>query len=700
MNENLLVELFCEELPPKALRKLGESFAQRILEGLVRCYLKAPEGGPPRVFATPRRLAVLIAEVLPKAAERSESKKLMPAKVAFGADGMPSAALLKRLEKENANAQQIERKLEGGTEYVYLNQQIPGLTLAAGLQLALLEAIDKLPIPRVMSYQLADGASTVHFVRPAHGLLALHGSQIIPVSLLGLQAGRITHGHRFQGVADIEVATADAYEEALAAHGKVIASFDERRAEINRQLRASAAALGASLGPEDDVAPLLDEVTALVENPAVYAGEFESEFLSVPQECLVLTMRTHQKYFPLFEASGKLENRFLIVSNLWLADPKNIVEGNQRVVRPRLADARFFFETDRKTRLETRVSQLAKIVYHNKLGTQLERCERIQGLAARIARAIGADPLLAERAAMLAKADLVSHMVGEFPELQGIMGRYYAGADGEDPRVAMAIEQHYRPRFAGDAIPDEDIAVALALADKLETLAGLFGIGQQPSGDKDPFALRRHALGVVRILIERNIGFSVSELVDFAFQAFPEGMIGDARTDLLEFIRERLRAYLRDAGYSSNEIESVISVHPVQLAPIPRQLAAVRAFAALPEAASLAAANKRVANILKQAHAKGLSFGDADSAAMTEDAERKLFDALGEASRQARPLFQSGDYTAYLKTFAMLKAPVDTFFESVMVMVDDPVVRNNRLALLRDLQKEMNQIADLSKLAT
>jgi len=699
MSATLLVELFTEELPPKALQQLGEAFGHGLQHGLIRAQLKDHAIADTRIFATPRRLAVLIKDVRRKAADRTESKKLMPSKIAFGADGKPSAALAKRLEKEGAAADQLERRLEGDAEYAFLEQTIPGVTLAAGLQLALEEAIAKLPIPKVMSYQLADGATTVQFVRPAHGLVALYGGDIVDVSVLGLKSGRITHGHRFQGAPDIPVAAADAYEEALAAHGQVIASFDERRAETERQLRAKAAELGASLGPEPDVAPLLDEVTALVEYPSVYIGEFERGFLAVPQECLILTMRQNQKYFPLFDAAGKLTNKFLIVSNMRLADPKNIVEGNQRVVGPRLEDARFFYNQDRKLRLEERVPQLARVVYHNKLGNQLERVERVQLLAGKIAREIGADPVLAERAAWLAKADLVTSMVGEFPELQGIMGRYYALSDGEPSLVFIAIEQHYRPRFAGDALPANEVALAVALADKLETLAGMFGIGQQPTGDKDPFALRRHALGVIRILVEGKLKVPLSDLVNEAFSVFPRGMIGDAHTGLEIFIFERLRSYLREAGYSANEIESVLCMHPTRLDQVPGQLAAVRAFASLPEAASLAAANKRVANILKQAEAKGESFNQAQAQAMKEPAERDLFDALIKASQKATPLFQAGDYTGYLKAFAVLKSPVDAFFESVMVMVDDQEVRKNRLALLKDLRDEMNRVADISKLA-
>jgi len=698
MNASLLVELFTEELPPKALKQLGEAFGDRVRDGLTRAQLMNRDPHGTRIFATPRRLAVLILDVMAKAADRGESKKLMPSKVAFDADGKPSAALTKRLQKEGGpSANQLERKSEGNTEYVYLNQTIPGITLAAGLQIALQEAIAKLPIPKVMSYQLADGSTTVQFVRPAHGLVALHGDQVVNVSVLGLKADRITHGHRFQGVKDISIAAADAYEEALAAHGQVMASFDARRDEIAHQLASRAAALKASLGTEFDYAPLLDEVTALVEFPTVYAGEFAKEFLAVPQECLILTMRQNQKYFPLFDAAGKLTNKFLIVSNMRLDNPKNIVEGNQRVVRPRIEDARFFYDQDRKTRLEERVPQLAKVVYHNKLGTQLDRTERIQLLAGKIARALGADAALAERAAWLAKADLLTGMVGEFPELQGIMGRYYALHDGEPQEVADAIDAHYRPRFAGDRLPEGNVACAAALADKLETLAGMFGIGQQPTGDKDPFGLRRAALGVIRILVENQLSLSLLSLVDAAFEPFAN----KAQAELRNFFIERMRSYFLERGYTANEVEAVLSKRPVEISPIPKQLEAVRTFAALPEAASLAAANKRIANILRQAESKGETLlGDADLSALKDPVEIALFEALQAASRSAKPLFDARDFAGYLKTFASLKNPVDSFFDKVMVMVDDKRLRENRLALLSDMQNAMNRFADISKLAS
>ncbi len=522
----------------------------------------------------------------------------------------------------------------------------------------------------------------------------LHGKRVIPGQVLGLESRNFTLGHRFLSNGEIRIPAADQYEAVLEKQGSVIVSYAKRKEQIRAALETTAA--GARPLWDD---ALLDEVTALVEFPAVCQGSFSPDFLSVPQECLILSMQQHQKYFPLADAGGKLLAKFLMVSNLKTDNPANIVHGNERVLRARLADAKFFYDQDRKTRLEARVPRLANVVYHNKLGSQLERAERIQLLAGKIARTLGADAALAERAAWLAKADLLTGMVGEFPELQGVMGRYYALHDGEPKEIADAIEAHYRPRFAGDRLPAGNLACAVALADKLETLAGMFGIGQQPSGDKDPFALRRHALGVIRILVENNLAISIHDLVNAAFDAFPRGMLGDAHTDLQMFIHERLRGYLRDGGYTANEVEAVLCLGLSQLDQVPRQLAAVRAFAGLPEAESLAAANKRVANILKQAEAKGESFVNAEADRLKEPAERALFDALKTASRQATPLFEQGDYTGYLKTFAVLKSPVDAFFDSVMVMVDDAALRQNRLALLSDLRREMNRVADISKLA-
>jgi len=694
MNANLLVELFTEELPPKALQQLGEAFGQRLQDMLLRSQLKDAVAGDTRVFATPRRLAVHIRGVRAKGADQVESKKLMPSKVAFGDDGKPSAALAKRLEKEGATADQIERRLEGGAEYAFLKRTLSGVTLAAGLQHALQEAIAKLPIPKVMSYQLADGATTVQFVRPAHGLVALYGTEIVDVSVLGLKAGRITHGHRFQGVRDIPVAGADAYEEALLAHGQVIAAFEARRANIEEQLRRKAAELGASLGPERDVAPLLDEVTALVEYPSVYIGEFDAEFLAVPQECLILTMRQNQKYFPLFDAAGKLVNQFLIVSNMRLAEPRNIIEGNQRVVGPRLEDARFFFNQDRKQRLEERVPQLARVVYHNKLGSQLERVERIQLLAGRIARALGADAVQAERAAWLAKADLLTNMVGEFPELQGVMGMYYARHEHEAEPVANAICQHYWPRFAGDRLPEDGVGLAVGLADKLDAIVGMFSIGQVPTGDKDPMGLRRQALGIVRMLIEPSLRLNLgADLIEPALTQLQLPMSGKLYDELFAFIQDRLRSYLREQDFLPDEIESVIDQTPYLNDMIPL-LHAAKEFKTIAEGRTLAAAHKRIRNILKTAGAIGQS--EPDLALMREPAEKALLLAL----REVPDGFEVDQAMQRLRDLALFGPKVDAFFDQVMVMDKDESQRNNRIALLRRLERLMNQVIDISRLAS
>ncbi len=492
------------------------------------------------------------------------------------------------------------------------------------------------------------------------------------------------------GKSEITLASADEYEKKLLDEGKVQADFGKRKSEIDGQLQAEAKKQNASLG---EYHALLDEVAALVEFPCVYVGEFDKAFLEVPQECLILTMQQHQRYFPLFDAAGKLTGKFLIVSNMQVADPRHIIGGNQRVVRPRLEDARFFYNQDRKQRLEERVPLLAKVVYHNKLGSQLDRVQRVKLLAGKIARVLGADALQAERAAELAKADLLTGMVGEFPELQGIMGRYYALHDKEPAAVADAIEAHYRPRFAGDKLPEGPIACAVALADKLDAIAGLFSIGQQPTGDKDPFGLRRAALGVVRILVEGKLRLSIEKLAEAAFEPFKT----KATTELIQFVYDRFAGHLKEQGFTTLQIDSVLSMHPTSLAVVLRQLEAVKAFQALPEAESLAAANKRIVNILKQAEAKGEIFKAGN---LEEPEELALHEAINRTNAAAKSLYEKGDYTGYLKSFAVLKAPVDTFFDKVMVMVEDKALRSSRLALLRDLRESMNRVADISRLAT
>ena len=595
-NASLLVELFTEELPPKVLKKLGESFATGIKTGLQKRGLLAANSAS-TMFATPRRLAVYLTNVGAVAPDETVIRKLMPSSVGLDADGKPTQALIKKLTglgKSDFDVAKLEREGEGKAQQLLLRELVKGQSLQVALQTALEETIVALPVPKLMSYQLADGTTTVQFVRPAHGLVALHGDNVVPIHVLGHDASAMTHGHRFQGAADIELKHADEYESRLENEGGVIAGFDKRRAEIMRLLFAHAEQTGDTLGEPEDYSALLDEVTGLVERPTVYVGKFDAEFLDVPAECLVLTMKLNQKYFPLFLSEGGLSSRFLIVSNMRLDNPQNVIEGNERVVRPRLADARFFFETDKKTKLADRIPKLTSVVYHNKLGSQGERIERVRKLAVNIAAMIGADVQQADRAAFLAKADLVTDMVGEFPELQGIMGRYYALHDGESPVVADSIAQHYQPRFAGDKLPDSLVALSVALADKMETLAGLFCIGQQPSGDKDPFALRRHALGVVRMLIEKKLPINIFDLIGRACALIPTGAIdqswqrgeeqkGFQSVELMGYIFDRLRGYLRELGYSVIEVESIISKRPKVLVEVTRLLDAVREFQKLPE---------------------------------------------------------------------------------------------------------------------
>jgi glycyl-tRNA synthetase beta chain len=706
--KNLLVELFVEELPPKALNKLGNAFAAVLLEQLKAQGLASAESTV-TAYASPRRLAAHITFVAAFAADKAVSAKLMPVAVGLTAEGDPTPALIKKLQALGADASAVaglKRAMDGKAEALFFERTVAGARLQEGLQKALLEAIAKLPIPKVMTYQLASGCaqpgwSSVSFVRPAHGLVALHGSDIVPVEALGLQSGNTTHGHRFEAAVDpVVLPDADSYAETLARDGAVIASFADRRADIVRQLNAAAALIGNGVRAIEDEA-LLDEVTALVERPNVLVCSFEKEFLGVPQECLILTMKANQKYFPLLDAAGKLTHQFLIVSNIRPADASQVIGGNERVVRPRLADAKFFFDQDRKKTLESRVAGLDKVVYHNQLGSQGERVLRVRAIAKAIALQLGGDALAqqADQAAQLAKTDLVTDMVGEFPELQGTMGRYYALNDGLSADVADAIEDHYKPRFAGDTLPRNPVGTTVALADKLETLVGMFGIGNLPTGDKDPFALRRHALGVIRMLIEQNLPLDVTALVEAAFNVLGDKCTAGREASvqaLLTFMFDRLGGSLREDGYSAQEVDAVLALRPQRLAEVPKRLAAVRAFAALPEAAALAAANKRIGNILKKADAVD---PHANPALFQESAEHALFAAMQQAAPAAQAQFESGDYTASLQSLAALRAPVDAFFDGVMVNAEAVDVRLNRLGLLQSLHNAMNRVADLSKLA-
>jgi glycyl-tRNA synthetase beta chain len=710
--QNLLVELFVEELPPKALWNLGQAFANVLYASLSDQWLidmpatiaeDLSQADPPArdVFASPRRLGVLIRAVKSQAPDMEHRVKLMPVSVGLDASGSATQALLKKLQALGADASAVaglKRAMDGKAEALFYDSTVTGATLADGLQKALLEAIAKLPIPKVMTYQLADGWSDVKFVRPAHGLVALHGGAVVAIEALGLKAGNRTQGHRFEAsVNPVVLKDADSYAATLKKDGAVIASFAERKAEIVKQLAAAAAKVGGGVKAIEDDA-LLDEVTALVERPNVLVCEFEKEFLNVPQECLILTMKANQKYFPLLEVSGMLSNKFLVVSNISPADASAVIQGNERVVRPRLADAKFFFDQDRKKTLASRVEGLGKVVYHNKLGSQGERVQRVCSIARAIGQQLGGEVLAqkADQAAQLAKTDLVTDMVGEFPELQGIMGRYYALNDGLSADIADAIEDHYKPRFAGDTLPRNDVGVVVALADKLETLVGMFGIGNLPTGDKDPFALRRHALGVIRMLVEKDLPLGLVELVENAQPVFGE-KIQDASGALVDFIYDRLAGSLREQGYSAQEVEAVLALRPQRLGDVAKRLAAVRTFSALPEAPALAAANKRISNILKKADGVDAHVSEL---LLQEPAEKALHAAMQQVVPQASAQFDAGDYAASLQTLAALREPVDAFFESVMVNAEQTDLRLNRLGLLATLHQAMNRVADLSKLAT
>jgi glycyl-tRNA synthetase beta chain len=700
----LLVELLVEELPPKALSKLGQAFAHGIFSQLQSQGLLA-EAAQIKSFASPRRLAVHIDKVLTQAPARQVQHKLMPVSVGLDAQGQATPALLKKLGAlgfDAAVVAQLQRAGEGKAEVLMLDQTVDGMGLVPGLYLALEYALAKLPIPKMMSYQLEQGCelpgwSSVSFVRPAHGLVALHGDQVLPVHALGLQAGSTTQGHRFEATCNpVRIAHADAYADTLLKDGAVVADFEQRRADIVRQLNAAAANIGAGVRPIED-ADLLDEVTALVERPNVLICAFEKQFLDVPQECLILTMKANQKYFPLLDTSGKLTHQFLVVINITPDDASAVIGGNERVVRPRLADAKFFYDKDRKKTLDSRVAGLDKVVYHNKLGTQGERMQRVCAIAHAIGLQMGGQALAdkAQLAARLAKTDLLTDMVGEFPELQGIMGQYYARHDGHGDDIAQAIADHYRPRFAGDELPVNDVGIAVALADKLETLVGMFGIGNLPTGDKDPFALRRHALGVIRMLIEKDLALDLPLLIALCLPVFSD-KVSDASQALMDFIDERLSGNLREQGYSAQEVDAVLALHPPRLGDVPKRLQAVRAFAALPESPALAAANKRIANILKKA---GEVDAHVNTALLSEDAEKRLHAAMQQLLPPSEAQFKSGDYTASLQTLAALRAPVDAFFEGVMVNADEMDLRLNRQGLLKMLHVAMNRVADLSRLA-
>ena len=693
----LLVELLTEELPPKALKKLGVSFGAVIFNDLSKQNLVS-ENASYETFATPRRLAILINDARDVSPAETVKLKLMPKKVGIKADGKPSEALLKKLESlglDASHAEKIDIQTDGKMEFIYLHQKKDGVPLSVGLQNAIDLSITKLPIPKVMTYQPQDTLQSVNFVRPAHRLVALHGSDVVPIKALGLISGNKTLGHRFHSDGDITIPDAKLYESTLEESGFVIPDYDKRRSIIRDQLNKKATELNLSLQEDEE---LLDEVTALVELPVVYPAQFDKEFLSIPTECLVLTMKTNQKYFPLFDHNGNLAEKFLLVSNMKLKDPRNIIQGNEKVVRPRLADAQFFYEGDINTPLEELSKKLKHVVYHNQLGSQLDRVERLVNLSRRIAEKTKADGVKVSRAAQLCKADLLTGMVGEFPELQGTMGRYYALAQGESPDVADALEQYYRPRFSNDSIPNSPISNTLALADKLDILVGIFGIGLIPSGEKDPYALRRQAIGIIRILTEQSIEVNLSDLISWAALNFAQDLKLTMDESIIKnFIIERFRGHLKDKGFSIDKVEAILATDSERLHLALPRLHAIDAFLRTDDSRALATANKRIKNILKKNSPKGNS--EVNTSLFTTEEEVSLYKIIQSLSPVVKRAIDDGNYSDALQTLASARTTVDLFFEKVMVISNDPNERNNRLALLNQLSALLNCVGDLSELS-
>lgn len=684
MKATLLVELLTEELPPKVLEKLGKSFADNIFDMLVKQQFVRAETQY-NAFASPRRLAVQIPDVLAVQPECEVIRK-GPSLVAGMKDGVPTKALEGFARSCGAEIEMLEVIYDGKQE-IYANRFLKtGEPLSGLLPDIVSQTLKKLPVPKLMHW----GDRDDQFVRPVHGLIMLHGSTVVTGEVLRCQSRQVTLGHRFLSDGEITIGNADSYDSIMTIQGKVIASFVNRRQIIRSRLREMASRLNAVIAADES---LYDEVCALVEWPVVLEGKFDASFLSVPQECLILTMQQNQKYFPLLDQQGKLINRFLLVSNLESPDSSVIIHGNERVLKARLSDAQFFFIQDKKQRLDSRVPKLANVVYHNKLGSQLERVQRLEQLAGDIAFLLNEDVVLAERAARLAKADLLSSMVGEFPELQGIMGRYYALHDGERIEVANAIAQHYQPRFAGDALPDSNLGTILSLADKLEMLVGIWGVGLIPTGEKDPFALRRATLGILRMLQHQPLDLKV--LLRISADTFP---VGSLSADVVEavygFCMDRMKHYLSE-DYSNDVIDAVLALFPVRMDGLNTQLQAVTTFKQLPEAKALAAANKRVKNILRK---QDEIFGQVEPSLLIDHAEKQLFHVMQTLQPQVEAALQEQSYSLALESLAGLKESVDQYFTDVMVMADDGALRCNRLMLLKQLSGLLNCMADIALL--
>ena len=685
--KDLLFELGTEELPPVALKKLSASLTTEFIAELDKANLSH---GQVVSYATPRRLALLIEDCSLQQPDRKIERRGPAVKAAFDDDGNPTRAAEGFARSCGTSVDQLERMTTDKGQWLVYQVHEKGRTAAELLPAIAEQALNRLPIPKRMRW----GASEAQFVRPVHWLLFLHGDQVVPCRLLDADAGDFTYGHRFHHPGLIRITDPAEYANKLESPGKVIAHFERRRESIRRLVERTAETLGGIAQMDED---LLDEVAALNEWPVPIAGSFEEKFLEVPHESLILTMKKNQKYFPLFDAKGSLMNHFITIANIDSPRPELIAEGNERVIRPRLADAMFFWHQDNKQTLEDRIESLKTVVFQHKLGSMYDKSVRVSILAGHIAEQTGSNKSEAERAGMLSRCDLMTEMVGEFASMQGIMGRYQAQRDGESEQVSLAMDEFYMPRHSGDELPQTPAGIAISLAEKLDTLVGIFGIGMKPTGDKDPFALRRAALGALRILREHSLALDIPQLLEITAKPLePRLKNKQAAREVYAFMLERLKGLLSEENISSQLFDSVAAVRPVNISDFDHRIHAVQQFQALPEAEALAAANKRIRNILKKVETPVGNNVDPDL--LTDAAEKALNGQLGEMQQAVQPLLQAGDYAAVLKALAALRDNVDKFFDDVMVMADDEAIRNNRLALLNQLNLLFLKVADVSRL--
>lgn len=684
--QNFLVEIGTEELPPKALKTLATSFADNVEAELNQAGLTFDKI---EWFAAPRRLAVKVLNLATQQPSKEIEKRGPAVSAAFDAEGKPTKAAEGWARGCGITVEQAERIATDKGEWLVHRAKIEGQPTKNLLNGIVANALAKLPIPKPMRW--AD--KTVQFIRPVHTVTMLLGDELIEGEILGVASARTIRGHRFLGEKEFEIQHADQYPQLLREKGSVVADFNERKAEILAKSQAKATALG---GVADIEESLLEEVTSLVEYPNVLAAKFEERFLAVPAEALVYTMKGDQKYFPIYDKDGKLLPHFIFVSNINPEDPTAIIEGNEKVVRPRLTDAEFFFKTDLKQKLVDRLPRLETVLFQQQLGTLKNKTDRIEQLAGEIAKQIGADEAKAKRAGLLSKCDLMTNMVFEFTDTQGVMGMHYARHDGEDEEVAVALNEQYMPRFAGDELPKSLVASAVALADKFDTLTGIFGIGQAPKGSADPFALRRAALGALRIIVEKNLPLDLEDLVKKSAALFGDKLTNqNVVSDVVDFMLGRFRAWYQDEGIAVDVIQSVLARRPTRPADFDARVRAVSHFRTLDSAEALAAANKRVSNILAKADA---AIGEINLTACVEPAEKALAEAVLALRTEVQPLIAKGDYTAVLDKLANLRAPVDSFFDNVMVNAEDLALRQNRLAILNTLQDLFLQVADISVL--